>query len=225
LDYINIDPAKINLLPDYVLLGGEKIEQSMWDSLKKIKNTVFYNMYGPTEATVDCMYSVVNKQLKPTIGSPIANYRVYLLDSDLEPVQSGVPGEIYIGGVGLAEGYLNNPALTAEKFIPDPFSNILGERIYKSGDLARFNSAGEVEYLCRIDDQVKLRGFRVELEEIENALCDYPGVKKCIVLFSEKQHLIAYLLMQESEKKPTNEILNNWLSKKLPDYMIRAVPG
>ncbi|WP_210448412.1 non-ribosomal peptide synthetase [Pantoea ananatis] len=220
LDYTNIDPAKINLLPDYVLLGGEKIEQSMWDSLKKIKSTVFYNMYGPTEATVDCMYSVVKKQLKPTIGSPIANYRVYLLDSDLEPVQSGVPGEIYIGGVGLAEGYLNNPALTAEKFIPDPFSNILGERMYKSGDLARFNSAGEVEYLCRVDDQVKLRGFRVELEEIENALCDYPGVKKCIVLFSEKQHLVAYLLMQESEKKPTNEILNNWLAKKIPDYMI-----
>ncbi|THB85437.1 non-ribosomal peptide synthetase [Pantoea allii] len=220
LDYINSTTSKKHYLPEYVLLGGEMVGQDMWEHLKSINSTVFYNMYGPTEATVDCMYCEISDQQRPSIGYPISNYNIYLLNKDLEPVPLGVPGEIYIAGIGLASGYLNNPDLTAEKFIPDPFSLAPGQRMYKSGDLARFNYDGEIEYIGRIDEQVKIRGFRVELGEIESALSGYYGIKKAIVNFVDGQHLVAYMLMGHEMPLPDRKHLINLLKKKIPDYML-----
>ena len=148
-----------------------------------------HNQYGPTEATIDatswtCAKS--NHQHSVPIGRPIANTQVYILDSYLQPVPVGVPGELHIAGDGLARGYLNENQLTAEKFISNPFSKELGARLYKTGDLGRYLPDGSIEFLGRMDNQVKLRGYRVELGEIENVLAQYPGVRDSVLLVREE---------------------------------------
>jgi len=160
----------------------------------------------------------------PPIGRPIGNFELYILDQNLLPVPVGVPGELCVGGVGLARGYLNRPDLTAEKFIPDPFSGRKGDRLYRTGDLVRYQEDGNIQFLGRIDLQVKVRGFRIELGEIEAVLREIPNVKDVVVLAREdvpgEKRLVAYLVCDE----PAPEIaqIRTRLAQELPDYMIPA---
>src|SRR5207248_1564016 len=143
-----------------------------------------HNRYGPTEVSIDVTFCPCrdngNRAFVP-IGGPIANTQVYVLDGELQPVPVGVKGELYLGGTGLARGYLARPDLTAEKFIPHAFSQVGGERLYRTGDEVRWRREGHLEYLGRLDDQVKLRGFRIELGEIESALREQVGVTNAVV--------------------------------------------
>jgi amino acid adenylation domain-containing protein/non-ribosomal peptide synthase protein (TIGR01720 family) len=192
----------------------------------------FFNAYGPTEATVctSIQRCHVEHVGSPPIGRPIANVQVYLLDAVLNPVPVGVPGELYIAGVSLARGYLNRPDLTAEKFIPNPFSppsgGAAGGRMYKSGDLARYLPDGSIEYLDRIDSQVKIRGFRIELGEIEAALAALPEVREVVVLAREDvpgdKRLVAYLVPKAGCNLPETAALRSKLAQSLPEYMIPA---
>src|SRR5580704_10387154 len=184
-----------------VICSGEALSAPLRDRFFRILDTELHNLYGPTEAAVDVSYW----QCKPDsglsivpIGKPIWNTQLYILDQYLQPVPIGVPGELHIGGVNLARGYLKQPELTAQKFIRDPFGREPGARLYKTGDLTRFLPDGNIEYLGRIDHQVKLRGFRIELGEIETALADHPGVGQSVVLAREDvpgdKRLVAYVV-------------------------------
>lgn len=185
----------------------------------------FFNTYGPTEASINVSFIECTGRYnqQPPIGRPTANMQIYLLDQQQQLVPVGVPGELYIGGVGLARGYLNRPDLTVEKFIPNPFSIEPGARLYKTGDLARYLPDGNIEFLGRIDHQVKLRGFRIELGEIETALSQHSGVKHTVVIVREdlsyQKRLVAYVV---SRQKPIPTIYNlrQFLAQKLPEYMI-----
>jgi amino acid adenylation domain-containing protein len=182
----------------------------------------FLNAYGPTESTVCATIAECgDAQKNPPIGRPIANTQVYLLDAQLQPVPVGVPGELCIGGVGLARGYQHRAELTADKFIPHPFSDEPGARIYRTGDLARFLSDGQIEFLGRKDQQVKIRGFRVELGEVEATLQEYPAVRESVVMAREDApgdvRLVAYIV---GEPLPTSAQLRSHLKERLPEYMI-----
>jgi thioesterase domain-containing protein/acyl carrier protein len=161
-----------------------------------------------------------------TIGRPIANTQIYILNSFLHPVPIGVQGELYIGGAGVARGYLNRPELTAEKFIPDPFSTAPGARMYKTGDLACYRPDGNIEFLGRADHQVKIRGFRIELGEIEAVLGQHPAVREAVVVAREdspgEKRLVAYVVA-EREPLPTTTDLRHFLKEKLPEYMVPAI--
>jgi len=163
--------------------------------------------------------------LLPPIGRPIANTQMYILDQHNCPVPAGVAGELYIGGTALARGYLNRPELTAEKFIPHPFSDDTGARVYKTGDLARYLPDGNIEFLGRIDHQVKIRGFRVELGEIESVLGEHSGVKHTVVVACEDtpgdMHLVAYIVPVQGHALNTSD-LRHYLKEKVPDYMVPA---
>jgi amino acid adenylation domain-containing protein/non-ribosomal peptide synthase protein (TIGR01720 family) len=185
------------------------------------------NMYGPTEATITATCyrcEPAKEEQSVPVGRPVANTRVYVLDDHLEPVPVGVLGEIYIGGDGLAWGYLNQPQLTAEKFIPDPFSTDAGARLFRTGDLGRYSADGNLEYLGRIDSQVKLRGFRIELGEIESRLRKHSAVKEAVVILSERdggKRLIAYAVSGEKERVTPSE-LRSYLKEELPEHMLPA---
>jgi acyl carrier protein len=155
---------------------------------------------------------------EPTIGRPIANTQVYILDKELEPVPFGVAGEIYIGGNGLARGYLERPELTAERFIPNPYGVSGGARLYRTGDLARWRSDGVIDYIGRIDHQVKLRGFRIELGEIEAVLEQHPGVQSAAVIAREER-LLGYVVPTQ-DSTPSITELRTFLQQKLPHYMV-----
>ncbi|WP_146042711.1 AMP-binding protein, partial [Pseudomonas sp. MPBD7-1] len=177
----------------------------------------FYNMYGPTECTVDATIDLIRDLgERPSIGRPIANVQVHVLDARGEPAPLGVAGEIHIGGAGVARGYLNRPELSAERFITDPFSSEPDARLYKTGDLGRWLADGTLEYLGRNDFQVKIRGFRIELGEIENVLLGCAGVTDAVVIAREDNRLVAYLCGE-----PANaEQLRSTLLKHLPEYMV-----
>lgn len=184
-----------------------------------------FNAYGPSEATICATVAeCAEADRKPPIGRPIANTQVYLLDSRLRPVPVGIPGELYIGGVGLARGYLNRPALTAAKFIPHPFSRQAGARLYRTGDLARYLPDGNIEFLGRVDHQVKIRGFRVELEEIEAVLAQHPSVQQAMVVVHEKTpndfHLQARVVLRRASGGLSATELRGYLREHLPQYMI-----
>ncbi|BAY86595.1 amino acid adenylation domain-containing protein [Calothrix parasitica NIES-267] len=214
-----------------VIIGGEAVipeKVASWHNyFKNKKSPEFINVYGPTEATVvvtKCKLSEsIQKNGLPrmTIGRPFGNVKIYILDSNLNPVPIGVPGELHIGGVCLARGYLNRPDLTAQKFIPDPFNP--GMKMYKSGDLARFLSDGNIDFLGRIDHQVKIRGFRIELGEIETVLNQHLSVKQAIVIPQDydagDKRLIAYVVPRNSQL-PQGQQLKDFLKTKLPDYML-----
>jgi acyl carrier protein len=182
-----------------------------------------HNLYGPTEASVDVTYWKCERDFQGTvvpIGRPVANTQIYILDEAMRPV--GLEdGELHIGGVQLARGYLGRPVLTSEKFVADPFSNDPNARLYKTGDLARFQSDGNIIYLGRLDHQVKLRGFRIELGEIENALSAHPSVKQSVVVAREDQagdkRLVAYVIPRDGKR---DIALDAFLKDKLPDYMV-----
>ena len=161
-----------------VLVGGEPIDESMWTVLAE-SGIRFFNVYGPTECTVDATIGAVGREDEmPHIGRPIANTRIYLLDGKQRPVPLGAVGEIYIGGAGVARGYLNRPELTAERFLGDPFTRAGEGRMYRTGDLGRYLGDGNIEFLGRNDHQVKIRGFRIELGEIEARLAEHEGCGK-----------------------------------------------
>nr|WP_277883326.1 amino acid adenylation domain-containing protein [Nostoc flagelliforme] len=221
------------LLPDcirLVVIGGEHpLEQRfrMWQQhIGEYPQLI--NAYGPTEATVEVTYKLLGiHQQKLTIGRPIYNTQIYILDQYLQPVPIGVPGELHIGGAGLARGYLNRPELTNEKFIPNPFNNskfkIQNSKLYKTGDLARYLPDGDIEYLGRIDNQVKIRGFRIELGEIETALSEHGDVQSCCVIAREdtpgEKRLVAYVVPYP-QVTPIIDQLRHSLKAKLPEYMV-----
>ncbi|PPS41252.1 non-ribosomal peptide synthetase [Chroococcidiopsis sp. TS-821] len=221
------------LLPDcvrLVIIGGEQAARDrfmLWQ--KHVDARVrLVNSYGPTEATivtttVDLSELASDNSALP-IGKPVSNTKVYILDSSLQPTPIGVPGELYIGGLGVARGYHNRPDLTAQAFIADPFSEIPGARLYKTGDRARWRKDGNIEYLGRIDRQVKVRGFRIELGEIEALLAQHPDVRECIVVDREEttgnKQLVAYIVPACSTL--TTLDLRRFLEKRLPKYMVPA---
>ena len=234
IDVLDCTPSQLRLLisvglldsdnhPQSVLVGGEAIDESMWATLAKAQNINFYNVYGPTECTVDTTICLITANLKPVIGRPIANVQTYILDEYLQPVPVGVPGELHIGGAGLARGYLNCPELTNEKFISHPFHQTTESRLYKTGDLARYLPDGNIEYLGRIDNQVKIRGFRIELGEIEAVLSQHNYVETTCVIAREDspgiKRLVAYIVPPKNVTPSTNQ-LRQFLKARLPDYMI-----
>lgn len=206
-----------------ILCGGEALSRKLADALLANQNSL-WNMYGPTETTI---WSTTGKialgEDSIPIGRPIANTKLYVLDKNHEPLPVGVSGELYIGGAGLARGYLNRPELTAEKFIPNPFSNAPSSRLYKTGDLVRYLPDGNIEFLDRTDHQVKIRGFRIELGEIETVLQEHTAVRECVVLAREDapndKYLVAYVVASDSQT-PYVESLRSFLKDKLPEYMI-----
>ncbi|WP_224362170.1 non-ribosomal peptide synthetase [Hyalangium versicolor] len=187
---------------------------------------LFLNAYGPTEATICASLQPSPDPSRPSIGTPLPNVRLYVLDDSLRPTPPGVPGQLFIAGPGLARGYLSLPALTAERFLPDPFSSSPGSRLYRTGDLVRFLPHGSLEFLGRIDSQVKLRGFRIELGEIEAALSSHPSVREAAVSLREDSPgnplLAAYLVLQpEHSLEP--QTLRSFLARSLPEHMLPSV--
>ncbi|MBD2208320.1 amino acid adenylation domain-containing protein [Nostoc linckia FACHB-104] len=211
-----------------VFCGGEVLTIDLHNKLFQLLPDVeLCNLYGPTEATIDTTYYKCKYEGNGSsvpIGKAIANAQVYLLDGHLQPAPIGVPGEIYIGGAGLAQGYLNRPDLTNEKFILNPF--ISGTRLYKTGDLARYLPDGNIEFIGRIDGQVKLRGFRIELGEIETQLNQHSQIQQAVVLVREdlpgEKRLVAYIVPNQKQS-PTVSDLRNFLKQNLPEYMIPTV--
>ncbi len=236
IDVLDCTPAQLRLLlvagltrnpersPRVVLAGGEAIDEASWAFLAEQATIEFYNVYGPTECTVDATICPVRESpLEPTIGRPIANAQTYLLDEKLRPVPIGVAGELYIGGAGLSRGYLKRPDLTAERFIPHPFSAEPGARLYKTGDLACYLSDGKIKFLGRADHQVKLRGFRIELGEIEMVLGQHPAVQDKVIIVREDvpgdSRLVAYFVPRQKPAPGVNE-LRSFLREQLPEYMV-----
>ncbi len=214
---------------DQIIFGGEMCDpQSIRQALKKPPQRGLFHLYGPTEITVFASYfpveTVPEKGTVP-IGRPIANTRIYILDAHGEPVPVGVTGELYIGGTGVARGYLNCPELTAEKFLKDPFTDDANGRMYRTGDLGRWLSDGNIEFLGRNDFQIKLRGFRIELGEIEARLSEHKGVQEAVVLVREDtpgdKRLVAYYTAREQNSGGA-EALRAHLAAKVPEYMVPA---
>ncbi|MFQ4144472.1 non-ribosomal peptide synthetase [Chlorogloeopsis sp. ULAP02] len=230
ITHITLPPSVLATLPNeelpdlqVVIVAGEACTQDLvakWAIDKK-----FFNAYGPTESTV-CATVVecqLNNNGQPPIGRAIANTQTYILDRHLRPLPIGVIGELYIGGIGLARGYLNRPDLTAERFIPNPFSQQPKARLYKTGDLARYGSDGMIEYVGRIDFQVKIRGFRIELGEIEAVLSQHPKLQQTAVIAREdtpdEKQIVAYVVPIPASVPTTSE-LRNFLKERFPGYMM-----
>jgi acyl-coenzyme A synthetase/AMP-(fatty) acid ligase len=204
-----------------VLCGGEALPRDLADALLT-RSPSAWNMYGPTETTVWSATAPVEPGSGPvTIGPPIANTEFYVLDDKGQPVPIGVAGELHIGGDGVARGYWNRPDLTAEKFIPDPFRGG-SYRLYKTGDLVRYRPDRTLEFLGRLDTQVKVRGFRIETAEVEHALKQYPGIRGCVVVAREDapgdKRLVAYAVA--APPLPAVGDLSRFLASKLPSYMV-----
>ncbi len=221
-----------------ILVGGEALDTGLARQLLD-RCAELWNLYGPTETTVWSTVCQVQRGVdRISIGRPIANTQVYLLDEYLEPVPLGVPGELYIGGHGVARGYLGRPDLTAHRFVPNPFASQPGARLYKTGDLARRLPDGTIEFLGRMDFQVKVRGFRIELGEIENVLARHPAVRHAVVVAQADQggrgtrrvpgtlgggaRLVAYVVSCDAEPVSAGS-LRSHLRQHLPDYMVPSV--
>ena len=205
------------------LCGGESLPRDLATKICE-RTKALWNMYGPTETTIwSTIARIDSNDTAITIGRPIANTEIYILNSQFEPVPIGVAGEIYIGGDGLAKGYRNRLDLTAERFIRHPFSTDSHARLYRTGDLARYRKDGHIIHLGRSDHQVKMRGFRIELGEIESVLSRHPRLKQVIVTARDDHHgmkqLVAYLVAHDAES-PTAEQLRAFLRSSLPEYMV-----
>ena len=211
-----------------LVVGGEALHpQTVADWRRRNPRTRIFNEYGPTETVVGCCVHEVSGEDREAaavpIGTPITNSQIHLLDAALEPVPVGAPGEIYIGGMGVARGYAGQPSLTAERFVPDPFGGVSGARLYRSGDLARRRPDGSLLFLGRMDEQVKLRGYRIELGEIEASLRRHPAVEDALVCHVREGagggHLAAYLVAS-AEPAPQAAELQDHLREWLPEYMV-----
>jgi amino acid adenylation domain-containing protein len=222
-----------------VITAGEQLftTRSIVELFTRLSDCRLRNQYGPSESHVVSAFNLTDSPSHwpslPSIGQPIANTEIYILDPYLALVPIGVTGELYIGGVGLARGYLHRPELTAEKFIPNRFSSEPGSRLYKSGDLGRYFPDGNIEFLGRIDHQIKIRGFRIELREIETVLSQHAAVREAVVLAREEvenpksqienlklgKRLVAYVVPVKERACNTSE-LRNFVKQKLPDYMV-----
>jgi len=210
-------------------LAGESLSKCLVDEIyERTQARQVLNLYGPSEDTTYSTYVRVKRDAagEPTIGRPVSNTAAYILDREGQPVPVGVPGELHLSGAGLARGYLNRPELTAEKFIPDPYSGSGGARMYRTGDLARYRADGEIEFLGRIDHQVKLRGYRIELGEIEAVLSQDPQVAQVVAIVREDQpgdkRLVAYIVPHPgvARESLTSSTLRSLLAERLPEYMI-----
>jgi amino acid adenylation domain-containing protein len=210
-----------------ILCGGEALSRPLADRLLDGADSV-WNLYGPTETTIwSAMYRVEPGDRPVYIGRPIANTQIYILDNYLQPVPIGVHGDLYIGGDGVARGYLNRPELTAERFILNPFSDDPTARLYRTGDRARYRPGGNIEFLGRSDHQVKIRGHRIELGEVEAMLNQHPAVKECVIVARDRdssgeKELIAYLLSAQDATVALTD-LRCFLQEKLPDSMIPSM--
>jgi amino acid adenylation domain-containing protein/thioester reductase-like protein len=246
LDVVDVVPSQLKLLlasglleeknwaPRAILAGGEAIDPATWRQISQAPATEFFNLYGPTECTVDaCICRVSRHPHRPSIGRPVDNVQVYILDGHLQPTPIGVPGELYIGGDGVGRGYLNRPPRTARTFLPDLFSGRpgapAGARLYRTGDLARYLPDGSIDFLSRVDNQVKVRGFRIELEDVENALAQHPAIREVAAISREDtpgdRRLAAYFTTSpdSQEAPPSQQELHQFLSEKLPSYMLPSV--
>jgi amino acid adenylation domain-containing protein/non-ribosomal peptide synthase protein (TIGR01720 family) len=250
LQVLDCTPSLLRLLiseeetamPEVVLVGGEPIDGRLWEQLKRSDRTTYYNVYGPTECTVDVTVCRVSRDMaQPNIGRAVANTEVYILDEHFRPAPIGLVGEVLVSDPSLARGYLNAPGLTAEKFIPHMYASRPGARLYRTGDLARFLADGSIEFIGRRDSQVKVRGFRIELGEIEAALLAQPGVEEAVVIARsiEEQsahaadgteahdgggstlRLVAFVVASGAPIQV--EQLRATLRRQLPEYMVPPV--
>src|SRR6185369_9801544 len=209
-----------------VNLAGEALPRTLVDALYTVEGIeCVINLYGPTEYTTYTTMEEVgrNEAERPAIGRPIANTHVYILDRRMQPVPIGVTGEVFIGGAELARGYWNRPHLTAERFVPNPFADDPGARLYRTGDLARYLPDGRIDYLGRADHQVKVRGFRIELEEINARLGQHPSVREAIVDVREDgaggKRLVAYVVAKHGEACAWPD-LRAFLKESFPEHMV-----
>jgi amino acid adenylation domain-containing protein len=228
---IVLPPSVLSPLPDTdfpclrtLIVGAEPVTTEFvrrWAEGRRI-----FNIYGATETTVfSTIAECCSDGRKPSIGRPIANTQTYILDAALQPVPCGVAAELYVGGVGVARGYWKRSELTGARFIPDPFAGVPGAVLYRTGDLARYLPDGQIEFLGRADNQVKVRGHRVELEEVEAALIGHPDIRECVVVVrgdaGRDQSLLAYFV-PDGEPAPAPAALRGYLEAKLPHYMVPA---
>ncbi|MEV6424557.1 amino acid adenylation domain-containing protein [Streptomyces sp. NPDC051662] len=240
VDVVNVTPTYAQLLieeglldrdetagkhrPALVLLGGEAVSDTVWSKLRRTEGTYGYNLYGPTEYTINTLGGSTTDSATPTVGIPIRNTRAYVLDTMLRPVPPGGPGELYIAGTGLARGYHDRPALSAERFVADPFGEP-GERMYRTGDLVRQRPDGLLDFLGRTDDQVKIRGYRIELGEISSALSAHSEVAHAAVVVNESTgtpRLVGYFAPEDGTERGEQLLqrLRDHLKEGLPDYMV-----
>ncbi|MFD7434061.1 amino acid adenylation domain-containing protein [Streptomyces sp. NPDC059861] len=234
-DFLEVTPSFFAQMADSGLLngddcplavvgvGGEAVPGALWQRLAALRGTEAFNLYGPTESTVDALVARVRDSERPLVGRPVAGTRAYVLDGLLQPVPPGVTGELYLAGGGLARGYLGAPGLTAERFVADPFGEP-GGRLYRTGDLARWTPDGRLDYLGRADDQVKIRGFRIEPAEIESTLTAHPAVGQALVTVRQegpRKLLVAYVILAPGTD-PDPGALRGHVAARLPDHMVPA---
>ena len=225
----DLSPEEMSRCTRVLVIGADNLVAEptlVWRD--KVPQVVLLNEYGPTETVVGCsIYHIQEASPRAggiPIGKPVANITMYVLDSHGELLPAGVPGELYIGGIGVARGYWGRPELTAEKFVPDPFSRVPGARFYRTGDRAKFLPDGNIEFLGRVDHQVKIRGYRIEPGEIEAALSGAPGVHKAMVVVRQdkpgEKRLVAYVAVPEDHVEAGE--LRSYLKSRLPEYMVPA---
>jgi amino acid adenylation domain-containing protein/non-ribosomal peptide synthase protein (TIGR01720 family) len=233
IDFLDLTPSYLAQLlpaglltgprpPRVLMVGGEATGGALWRELAAQPDTASYNYYGPTESTVDALAARMTGD-RPVVGRPLDNTRAYVLDGALAPVPVGVAGELYLAGAQLARGYLNRPGLTAERFVANPYGPA-GSRMYRTGDLVRWTASGDIDYLGRADEQVKIHGYRIEPGEVEAALLAEPGVAEAVVVAREddgRRRLVAYLV-PDGPVAPDPAALRVGLRRRLPDYLVPA---
>ncbi|WHT22662.1 amino acid adenylation domain-containing protein [Crossiella sp. CA-258035] len=208
--------------PGVIAVGGEAVPAALWAALRAVPGLLAYNFYGPTESTVDSVVAVVADSPRPVIGRPVTNTRAYVLDQALTPVPTGVTGELYLAGTGVARGYHGRPDLTADRFVADPFAQS-PQRMYRTGDLVRWNRRGQLQFVGRTDDQVKVRGFRVELAEVTSALTSHPAVAQAVATVhaaADGAHRLIAYVVPEPGRTAERAVLREHALATLPDYMV-----